>query len=212
MKKNILITGTSKGIGNYVAKNLNDDFNIFGISRTKSELDLQREINIDLTKFELFDNLVKNFEQTEIKFDAIILNAGIGYFGRFSSGTDKEYLNIINLNLTSNILFLKKIEKFLNPKAKIIFIGSIIGKKFMKYGAVYQASKFGLRGFAGALKNELKGIGVHIINPKIVDTTFHDEAKIELNFGENKYTSKDEILACINEILNGNEKRFEIDL
>lgn len=212
MKKNILITWTSKWIWNYIAWNLKNDFNIFGISRTKSELDLYREINIDLTKFELFDNLVKNFEQTEIKFDAIILNAWIWYFGKFSSWTDEQYLNIINLNLTSNILLLKKLEKFLIPKAKIIFIWSVIGKKFMKYGAVYQASKFGLRWFAWALKNELKWIWVHIINPKIVDTTFHDEAKIELNFWENKYTSKDEILACINEILNWNDKRFEIDL
>ncbi|NVP17915.1 SDR family NAD(P)-dependent oxidoreductase [Candidatus Gracilibacteria bacterium] len=212
MKKNILITGTSKGIGNYLAGNLNSDFNIFAISRTKTDLDLFEEINIDLTNFELFDNIVKKFEQREIKFDSIILNAGIGFFGKFEDALDEEYLNIINLNLTSNILLIKKLQKLLNKKAKIIFIGSIIGKKFMKYGAVYQASKFGLRGFAGAIKNEFTGIGVHIINPKIVDTTFHDNSTIDLNLSSDKYTSKEDILLSVKEILSGNEKRFEIDL
>ncbi|MDD3793817.1 MAG: SDR family NAD(P)-dependent oxidoreductase [Candidatus Gracilibacteria bacterium] len=212
MKKNILITGTSKGIGNYLANNLKGDFNIFAISRTKSELNLYREINIDLTNFGLIDDFVKKCEQENIFFDSLILNAGIGYFGNFESASDKEYLDIINTNLVSNILLIKGLKKSLNKKAKIIFIGSIIGKKFMKFGAVYQASKFGLRGFAGALKNEFKGILVHIINPKIVDTNFHDNAKIDLNIPSDKYTLKDDILACINEIINGNEKRFEIDL
>lgn len=212
MKKNILITWTSKWIWNYLAWNLNNDFNIFAISRTKSDLDLYEEINIDLTKFELFNNLVKNFEQREIKFDSIILNAWIWFFGKFENAKDEEYLNIINLNLTSNILLLKKLQKSLNKKAKIIFIWSIIGKKFMKHSAVYQASKFGLRWFAWALKNELSWVGVHIINPKIVDTTFHDNSMIDLNLPTDKYTSKDDILKYIKEILAWNEKRFEIDL
>ncbi len=212
MKKNILITWTSKWIWNYLAWNLNNDFNIFAISRTKSDLDLFEEINIDLTNFELFDNLVKNFEQREIKFDSIILNAWIWFFGKFENAKDEEYLNIINLNLTSNILLIKKLQKLLNKKAKIIFIWSIIGKKFMKYSAVYQASKFGLRWFAWALKNELSWVWVHIINPRIVDTTFHDNTMIDLNLPTDKYTSKDDILLVVKEILSWNEKRFEIDL
>ncbi|MDD2907629.1 MAG: SDR family NAD(P)-dependent oxidoreductase [Candidatus Gracilibacteria bacterium] len=212
MKKNILITGTSKGIGNHIVLSLKDDFNVFAISRTKISEKGVREFNIDLTNFGVFDNLVKIFEQEEVKFDGIILNAGVGFFGSFYEASDEEYLNIINLNLTSNILLLKRFEKYLNKKAKIIFIGSIIGKKFMKHSAVYQASKFALRGFAGALKNELKGIGVHIINPKIVDTTFHDNSKIPLNLETFKYTSKDEILEVVKNILSKEETRFEIDL
>ena len=212
MKKNILITWTSKWIWNYLANNLKWDFNIFAISRTKTDLDLYREINIDLTNFGLINDFVKKCEQENIFFDSLILNAWIWYFWSFESASDKEYLDIINTNLVSNILLIKWLKKSLNKKAKIIFIWSIIGKKFMKYGAVYQASKFWLRWFAGALKNEFKWIWVHIINPKIVDTNFHDNAKIDLNIPSDKYTSKDDILACINEIINWNEKRFEIDL
>lgn len=212
MKKNILITGTSKWIWNYLAWNLKNDFNIFCISRTKCDLEWVCEFNIDLTNFEVFDNLCKKFEQENVRFDWLILNAWAWFFGKFWDASEKEYLDIINLNLTSNIILLKKLEKYLNKKSKIIFIWSIISKKFMKYWAVYQASKFGLRWFAWALKNELSWIWVHIINPKIVDTTFHDKSKITLNFDNSKYTSKDSILKTVKDIFSWNEKKFEIDL
>ena len=35
---------------------------------------------------------------------------------------------------------------------------------------------------------------------------------IDLNLSSDKYTSKDDILSSVKEILSGNEKRFEIDL
>jgi short-subunit dehydrogenase len=47
--------------------------------------------------------------------------------------------------LLANIRLLKTLEKNINKNTKIIFMGSIISKKFMKNAAVYQASKFGLR-------------------------------------------------------------------
>jgi len=53
--------------------------------------------------------------------------------------------NIINLNLLANIRILKTLENNIDKNTKIIFIGSIISKKFMKNASVYQASKFGLR-------------------------------------------------------------------
>jgi short-subunit dehydrogenase len=62
----------------------------------------------------------------------------------------------------------------------IVCIGSICGKKSFKFGASYGASKFGIRGFAMQLKNELSSISVHLINPKIVDTNFHKNSKIEI--------------------------------
>jgi short-subunit dehydrogenase len=78
----------------------------------------------------------------------------------------------------------------------------------MKYAAVYQASKFGLRGLAGGLKNE--GKKVFIVNPKIVDTDFHKD-KVCINPLWEK-TSLDSIAITIKNIIHGKEKRFEIDL
>ncbi len=212
MKKNILITWTSKWIWYFLANKLSKYNDIFCISRSKCYIDWVCEFNIDLTNYEVFDNLCKKLEQDNIKLDTIILNAWVWYFGSFFEWEEKDYFDIINLNLSSNIVLLKKLEKFLHKKSKIIFMWSIISKKFMKYWAVYQASKFGLRWFAGALKSELSWNRVHIINPKIVDTKFHDNSKISLSFDSSKYTSMESIYEVVNNIIESRESRFEIDL
>ncbi len=93
--------------------------------------------------------------------------------------------------------------------AKIIFIGSIISKKFLPNGAVYGASKFGLRGFAGILNKELKN-KVHIINPRILQTDFHTDSTVEIP--KNQITSFEDILQVVHDIFSKTEQRFEIDL
>ena len=62
MKKNIIITGTSRGLGNYLKSNLDQDYNIFGISKTKRKkiknnhfMDLSNENSV----FKYFQNLKK---------------------------------------------------------------------------------------------------------------------------------------------------------
>ena len=212
MKKNILITWTSKWIWKYLTSNLKNDFNVYCISRNSTDIEGIFDINIDLTNFSEIDDFVKNCEEKNIFFDSLILNAWVWYFWKFEDASDQEYLNIINLNLSSNILFVKKVLHLLNEKSKIIFLWSIISKKFMKFWAVYQASKFWIRWFAWALKNELKWKSVHILNPKIVDTWFHDKSNIELNFSKNQLTPKKNILDTIINLLEWNDKRFEIDL
>jgi short-subunit dehydrogenase len=212
MKKNILITWGSKWIGNFLIKNLKEENNILWISRWEIDEKWVEEFNIDLTKTELINNFVKKCDQNDKQFDCLIINAGIWYFGKYEDGSDEEYKNIINLNLLSPILFIKALKKHIAKDAKIIFIWSIIGKKFLRYGAVYQASKFWLRWFAWALKNEMKWRKIHIINPRIVDTTFHDEANINIEYYNTQYTSLESILDTVNDILEWRERKFEIDL
>ncbi|RKW20266.1 SDR family NAD(P)-dependent oxidoreductase, partial [Candidatus Gracilibacteria bacterium] len=185
-------------------------YNIFGISRTKTDLNIFEDIDFDLTNFEQFDKILGKIG--EKKFEMIVFNSGIGYFGKFEDGEEQTYKNIINLNLLSPILFLQKILPFLEQKAKIVFIGSIIGKKFMKNASVYQASKFGLRGFAGALKNELKDKKVFIINPKILETDFHKNSSVFIPTDKEKITSLESIFEVVENILKNKETRFEIDL
>lgn len=209
--KNILITWTSKWIWKYLVDKLKIENNILWISRTKTTNSWYKEFNIDLTNFDLFNNFCKKLEQDNIKLDIVVINAGLGHFWKYEDGCSKKYKEIINLNLLSPILLIKELEPFLVEKAKIIFIWSIISKKFMKYSAVYQASKFGLRWFAWALKNEMKGKAVHIINPRIVNTSFHDKSEINIEMW-NRETKLEDILKVIEWIIAWNENRFEIDL
>jgi short-subunit dehydrogenase len=192
--KNIIITWNSKWIGKYLFDYLKQENNVLWFSR---------ENWYDLTNIE-------DIKKIDIEWilDMIILNAWVWEFWKFEDNSIESYENIINLNLLWNIRILKKLEKNLDKNTKIIFIWSIISKKFMKNAAVYQASKFGLRWFAWWLKDEWKK--VFLINPKIVETGFHDW-KIELDkrFRETKL---EDILENINNIIIWIEKRFEIDL
>jgi len=201
--QNILITWTTSWIWKYLEENLRENNNIFSFSRWNW---------YDLTEIETFENIKSSFKKIPLLdkegLGVVILNAWIWEFGSFEENSLEKYENIINLNLLANIRLLKVLENFINKNTKIIFMGSIISKKFMKDASVYQASKFGLRGLAGGLKKEWKK--VFIINPKIVDTDFHKN-KIILNTKFEK-TSLESILETIKNIISWNEKRFEIDL
>jgi len=209
--KNILITWTSKWIWKYLLDDLKINNKIIWISRTKSDESGFKQFNIDLTSYSLFNKVINYLEQEKIVLDSIIINAGLWHFWKYEEGNSEKYKEIINLNLLSPILFIKELESYLSDKAKIIFIWSIISKKFMKYWAVYQASKFWLRWFAWALKNEMKWKWIHIINPRIVDTSFHDEAEINIEMW-NRETKLDDILEVVKLINEWKENRFEIDL
>lgn len=202
MKKNILITWTSKWLWKFLKENLEKKYEIIWISRKNSF------INFDLTDFSNYEKITEKIYDKKIW--TIIFNAWIWFFWEFENG--KNYEEIINLNLLSPILLLQKILPFLEEKANIIFIWSIIWKKFMKWASVYQASKFWLRGFAWGLKNDLKWKKIFIINPKILETDFHKDSEIFIPNDSKKITTLESILEVVENILQKNEKRFEIDL
>ena len=135
MKNNILITWTSRWLGRFLAEKLSEENNVIWISRKKLDQKKFLDLNFDLTDFSKFDEIIEKIK--EQKFWTIILNAWIWYFWEFQNW--ENYEEIINLNLLSPILFLQKILPFLEEKANIIFIWSIISKKFMKRASFYQA-------------------------------------------------------------------------
>jgi len=191
MRKNILITWNSKWIWKYLFDDLKNENNVLWFSRKNW---------YDLTNLEDINKIF-----IEWILDIVILNAWVWEFWKFEDNSLESYENIINLNLLWNIRILKKLEKNIDKNTKIIFIWSIISKKFMKNAAVYQASKFGLRWFAWWLKDEWKK--VFLINPKIVNTWFHDN-KIELDkrFTETKL---EDIINVIKGIISWEEKSLK---
>jgi short-subunit dehydrogenase len=202
--KEILITWTSSWIWNFLAEKLAIKNKIYWLSRKNSWLEIQEflwDINDDFFLQEIYKKIPE--------IDYLILNAWVWYFDNFEKISLNEHKEILNTNLISPItlthLFLNKIKSW------IIFIWSISSKKSGKYWASYSASKFGLRGFAMNLKNETKWIKIHLINPKIVKTNFHNNSKIEIVW-KYKETKIEDILDLVNKIIDKTEKRFEIDL
>lgn len=183
-KKNILITWVWKGIWNYLYNKFKSDFNVLWISKN-TKLD-DNCLLVDLTNKNEIIDFCYNDKLKNINFDFIVLNAWIWYYWDFMSNTLEEYEEIINLNLLANIRLLYLLERNIIKSTKFIFIWSIASKKFLKKWSVYISSKFAIRWFAWALKTDWKK--VHIINPSIVDTSFHDwKVDIINNIKKNKF-------------------------
>ncbi len=203
--KSILITWTTSWIWGFLAENLKSEFEIIWVWRSENNINWIKYISWDLQNEDFLKKL--SWELKEI--DYLVINAWVWYFDKFENILLEEHKEIINTNLISPIL----LTSLLLDKIKswIIFIWSVSSKKSGKFGASYCASKFWLRWFAMNLKNELSNLKVHLINPKVVKTNFHDKSKIEILW---KYeeTKIEDILKVVKEILNWKEKRFEIDL
>lgn len=201
--KKILITGTSSGIGKNLGQELSKYHTIYWISRNTSHLEIQ-EFLWDINDENFLHEIYKNIPQ----IDYLILNAGVWYFDHFENISLNEHKEIIQTNLLANIIFTHIFSKKIT--SGIIFIWSISSKKSGKFWASYAASKFWLRGFAMNLKNEFKQ-AIHIINPKVVKTNFHQNSKIEIQW-KFQQTPIIDIVKTIEDIISGKEKRFEIDL
>lgn len=93
MKKNILITWTSHWLWRFLAENLNLDYNIFWISRTKTDLNIFEDIDFDLTNFEQFDKIL--WKIGEKKFEMIVFNSWIWYFWKFEDWEENKLIKIL---------------------------------------------------------------------------------------------------------------------
>jgi len=202
----LLITGTSSGIGRFLSENLSKNYHIFWIARRENTLK-----NIDFYQGDVCnDNFLEKVSEEIKTLDYLILNAWVWYFGDFQEINEKNHREIIETNLLSPLLLSHKLLKKKKIQSGIIFIGSVAGKKSLKNGASYMASKFWLRGLAMGLKNDYKNLRIHIINPSIIKTDFHKNTSLDMD--SYKKNSLDDILKIIENIIIWEEKRFEVDV
>ena len=180
MSKNILVTGTSRGIGKEIARGLvNSDYNVFLTSRNQEQLQVtSQEINAkgyvpcDLTCESDLKKLCEFVESNKI--DILINNAGEYIYGKIEDMNHEKIAEIFSANLLAPIMLCSASAK--NMKAqkwgRIINIGSISGVMGEAYASLYSASKAGLIGLTKALALELAefNITVNTINPGWVET------------------------------------------
>ena len=179
----ILITGSSSGIGEQCAKTcLEDGYQVIGLARdfTKSPLEHPNYHTLvcDLNKPDHIEKTIKSIIK-QYRPNQFLHSAGFGRFGSLEQFSTTQIHQLIQVNLISGIL----ISRLLLPNlrkadnAKMIFIGSESALTVGKKGAVYCASKFGLRGFVQSLREDCSSddIGVSLINPGMVDSPFFND-------------------------------------
>lgn len=199
MKKTVLITGASRGIGKAIAKQFAKEGHSVVINCSKSTDDLiklkQELENLyhvpvlasvgDIGDFSYVEELFSLIEKEFDGVDILINNAGISYIGLLTDMEVSEWNHLIDVNLSSAFYTSKlALPYMLSQKSgKIINISSVWGTVGASCEVAYSASKGGLNTFTKALAKELapSNIQVNAIACGCIDTAmnqcFSDEER-----------------------------------
>ncbi len=190
MKKTVLITGATSGIGKACAEKFaSEGFDLIITGRREEKLEelkatLQTKNNVRLYTlcfdvqnkaevFKSFNNIPEEWKQIDI----LINNAGLA-LGRdnFEDASMEDWDTMMQTNVNGLLYVSKAILPYLiqNQKSHIINIGSVAGKEVYENGNVYCASKFAVDAISKSMRIDLlkHGIKVTVIHPGAVETEF----------------------------------------
>jgi short-subunit dehydrogenase len=109
--------------------------------------------------------------------NVVVHNAGVGSFGPFEHARADSIRQVIDTNLLAPMLLTRALLPHLRsrPPARVVCVGSVLGALGLPGYAAYAASKFGLRGFAEALRRELGDgpVRVQYLGPRSTRTALN---------------------------------------
>ena len=115
----------------------------------------------------------------------VVHNAGLPSFGRLETLSASDIQQVLNTNLLAPMLLTQALLPHLRrvPQAQVICVGSVLGRLGLPGYSAYCASKFGLRGFAEALRRELSdtSIRVQYLGPRATRTKFNSPGAEDYN-------------------------------
>ncbi len=194
---NILLTGAGGGIGSsllslLIAKNAH----VVAITRNPNSLQAIKDksgysdqqltiIAADLNSTDGRTHILNKIHNASLKINMLINCAGCNQFASLASMNDDQIIKQIFTNLMAPILLTKDLLPILQQRdyAHIINIGSSFDSIGFPGFAVYNASKFGLRGFTESLRRELANtnIAVTLVSPRATKTKMNSNTMQQLN-------------------------------
>jgi short-subunit dehydrogenase len=171
MKKIILITGASAGMGKEMAIHLLQDGHIvYGAARRVDKMsDIQqlgvKVLAMDVTNEASTATGVESIIKAEGRIDILINNAGFGSYGAIEDVpiSDARYQLEVNVFGAARLIQLVLPHMREQHYGKIINISSIGGKFAAALGGWYHASKFALEALSDSLRNEVKQFGIDVV-------------------------------------------------
>jgi NADP-dependent 3-hydroxy acid dehydrogenase YdfG len=210
MKKTILITGASSGIGKATAIYFQKQgWNVIATMRSpEKETELNELENVQLEKLDVLDvssidQAIKNGVAKYNKIDALVNNAGFGAYGPLESFPRENIIRQFNTNVIGLIDVTKAIIPHFrqNKDGVIVNISSIGGQMTFALGSLYHGTKFAVEGISESLHYEMKEIGVKV---KIVEPGF-----IKTDFGGRSFDFQAGPIAEYQTIIGGLMKQWQ---
>ncbi len=169
MKKVVLITGGSSGIGKAIGMYLlTKEYEVFGTSRNPDQvIDASFPLlPMDVRSIESIQQTIQTIVEKTGRLDVLINNAGVGITGPIEEIPTAEIKNNFDINLFGPIEVMKAVLPIMRKQHSglIINITSIAGYMGLPYRGIYSSSKGALELITEALRMEVKSFGIHITN------------------------------------------------
>jgi 3-oxoacyl-[acyl-carrier protein] reductase len=200
--KNVLVTGSSRGIGAEIAKTLAS----YGLKvwinyrSGATEADAVKEsieaqggeaavIGFDVSDEEAFIDAIKLIVESDGELSYLVNNAGITNDKLALRMKTQDFLSVINANLTSTFIGSREFFKVARKKkfGAVVNIASIVGETGNAGQTNYSASKGGVIAMTKsfALESATSGIRYNALTPGFIATemteTLSDEIKVAIN-------------------------------
>lgn len=171
----VLITGATGGIGHSIARAFHERG--AELVLTGRRTDVLEELAADIGGKTIAADLADPESVVELMteaggIDVLVANAALPGDGALDTFTVAEIDRSLDVNLRAPIVLSQWAAEQMVPRGRghIVLIGSLAGRVATPRLAMYNTAKFGLRGFALAYREELRGtgVGVSLIAPGFV--------------------------------------------
>jgi len=185
MKKVVLVTGASSGIGKAVALLLAEKgYLVIGASRSGigGEALGLRNVQMDVTDLSSVHALMVSIQHEFGALHAVVNSAGLGMLGSIEDSTPEEVEALFQTNLMGVHHICRNALELLRKQelGYIINITSMAAQMGLPYRGIYCASKFAVEGYSEALSHEVAtdGIRVVLVEPGDVHTEINANRKV----------------------------------
>jgi uncharacterized protein len=213
----VLLTGATGGIGHAIARGLRACGAELILTGRRSDVlePLAAELDARALAIDLSDRAdVERLAQQAGAVDVLVANAALPGAGRLESYTLEQLDRTLEVNLRapvalSHALLAGMIER---RRGQLVFISSIAGKTAVPGNPLYHATKYGLRGFAAALRTDLhgSGVGASCVFPGFIrDAGIYAESGVKLPPGVGTRSPEDVSAAVVAAI---EHDRGEVDV
>ena len=174
--KTAVVTGASSGIGQATARQLAAaGVRVAGGARRVDRLETDVALEVDVTDPVSAEHFVREAVQQLGGIDILVNNAGLA-LGRyvFDESTEEDESAVFNTNVNGLVRMTRLCLPHIRDGGHIVNMGSIAGRQAYEKGASYVASKFAVRGFTYALREDLLGRPIRIttVDGGLVETEF----------------------------------------
>jgi 3-hydroxy acid dehydrogenase / malonic semialdehyde reductase len=174
--KTAIVTGASSGIGAAIAGALAaEGARVAGGARRVDRVETEVKLELDVTDPASCEWFVEQAVSELGGLDVLVNNAGLG-LGRdpLDASTEEDEEVVLETNVHGVIRMTRLCLPHIRDGGHIVNMGSIAGRQPYENAALYIASKYAVRGFTYALREDLLGRPIHLttVEPGLVETDF----------------------------------------